>query len=820
VPPHKPTPSFSVKPNTINPPKNKSGSSKIHTPQQAKFGSQKNITKNTVNFCVEEIDNFVQKMNDTGNKAYMRGVEIISNIVKDSDPKMTGLNGFLKEYTKNTEMMPLETRKAYSMNKYNKLLWSAKQAKMARYDIANAMKIPFNGVNKIISTLEKWNSPQGFNNVHRNADLANQPSITSSSTKPSKFNNKTTVSKTALSKLQPTINPIKSQVPPVSVDICNAMINGKKMQVSPEKTIPLTSDHKKQIILAMLKEGKIPRDIVKEHEDHISYKNEEERIEKLTQEILDTYEVIVQEADIRPGTSGTRRHYATKNKKADKSEISDKKPPISGQKLSPAKTQIPTKTPVTMNPTPPIMQKEERKTLGSSISSKKPLKSNTMIRQIKMRDENTISKNSLIKACPINDLIQLINKYTALTIRNKEHKYDLKLINTLHKRLGLGKILQSEEDIKNRERMCQIKENLLRQLWVTINKENSFNYEENQGNQPKFIIGGGNNSPLVKLIMRERWWWTQGDETMKANLLWTQWRNTDFIGSLSTFEKYNNEKEKSDKNIRLCNHLEGNYYLGYKKTMYKCLLLYYSILGKDISEIVPLTFHIKNGKSDTDYHNFKTIFEQYQAELKAAESKLDEELSENESSDELPEKAQLRKCCKNVWILKPGENTNRGNGIMVSKELCEIEHYISDPTHTYIIQKYIERPLLFEKRKFDIRCYALFTSVNGFIKAYYYQEGYLRTASKEYSVNNLSKSVHLTNEAIQIKFDGFGKHEAGNKISYNEFQHYLEEISKKKYNKTIDFNKDILTKIKVFFKFNKTKIEYNNGKRKSSIFVY
>jgi hypothetical protein len=48
---------------------------------------------------------------------------------------------------------------------------------------------------------------------------------------------------------------------------------------------------------------------------------------------------------------------------------------------------------------------------------------------------------------------------------------------------------------------------------------------------------------------------------------------------------------------------------------------------------------------------------------------------------------------------------------------------------TFIIQQYIERPLLYWRRKFDLRHYMLLTCVNGCIKAYWYEEGYIRTSS-------------------------------------------------------------------------------------------
>jgi hypothetical protein len=42
------------------------------------------------------------------------------------------------------------------------------------------------------------------------------------------------------------------------------------------------------------------------------------------------------------------------------------------------------------------------------------------------------------------------------------------------------------------------------------------------------------------------------------------------------------------------------------------------------------------------------------------------------------------------------------------------------------------------KRKFDIRTYAMMSSINGNLKGYNYEEGYLRTTSVAYSLKNLS----------------------------------------------------------------------------------
>ena len=69
-----------------------------------------------------------------------------------------------------------------------------------------------------------------------------------------------------------------------------------------------------------------------------------------------------------------------------------------------------------------------------------------------------------------------------------------------------------------------------------------------------------------------------------------------------------------------------------------------------------------------------------------------------------------------------------------------------------MIQKLIERPMLYLKRKFDIRCWVLLNSSDG--RVYVYSEQYVRTSSKEYSSidpdnpNDDHIFMQLTNNAI------------------------------------------------------------------------
>jgi tubulin--tyrosine ligase len=99
---------------------------------------------------------------------------------------------------------------------------------------------------------------------------------------------------------------------------------------------------------------------------------------------------------------------------------------------------------------------------------------------------------------------------------------------------------------------------------------------------------------------------------------------------------------------------------------------------------------------------------------------------------------------------------------------------------------------LIEKRKFDMRVFGVAHILNGpnntrEFRGYFFREGYLRTSSREYNINDLeNRYIHLTNDAIQKKSADYGKFESGNKISYDDFADLLKTL------KNVEFYKEIL----------------------------
>lgn len=60
----------------------------------------------------------------------------------------------------------------------------------------------------------------------------------------------------------------------------------------------------------------------------------------------------------------------------------------------------------------------------------------------------------------------------------------------------------------------------------------------------------------------------------------------------------------------------------------------------------------------------------------------------------------------------------------------------------------------------------MLSSTEGILRGYFYQEGYVRTTSYKYKLDDNSSCIHLTNDAVQKYCKEYGKYEKGNKLSY------------------------------------------------------
>lgn len=96
------------------------------------------------------------------------------------------------------------------------------------------------------------------------------------------------------------------------------------------------------------------------------------------------------------------------------------------------------------------------------------------------------------------------------------------------------------------------------------------------------------------------------------------------------------------------NHLPFNGLLGNKKAMFYSLREYYRLTKRDIFTVVPLTFHIQNGTRDEEFKRFQNHYNE-----------------------------RKRNRRPNIWIIKPGEFTNRGNGISCSSRIEQIKRIVS-----------------------------------------------------------------------------------------------------------------------------------------------
>jgi len=136
---------------------------------------------------------------------------------------------------------------------------------------------------------------------------------------------------------------------------------------------------------------------------------------------------------------------------------------------------------------------------------------------------------------------------------------------------------------------------------------------------------------------------------------------------------------------------------------------------------------------------------------------------------------------KSIWIMKP-ICKSQGKGIFLFRDLKEISDWKKggkekknpEEVEVYIVQRYIERPLLVGGKKFDMRIYVLVTSYVP-LRAYVYREGFVRFSNTRFTTERIEDSyVHLTNVAIQKKAPDYNP-DRGAKWPLTSLRRYLNQ---------------------------------------------
>lgn len=169
-------------------------------------------------------------------------------------------------------------------------------------------------------------------------------------------------------------------------------------------------------------------------------------------------------------------------------------------------------------------------------------------------------------------------------------------------------------------------------------------------------------------------------------------------------------------------------------------------MQKNVFEYLPLTFVIDNTERmqfQTQFDKFKLFFNEIERHKDKTVAEINQALQANpnlSSKAKSYQKYQLKETMfngQNLWVFKPND-CNRGKGVTLFRSLEDLKRLLVDYTQgvevkplnqpkpaedgeeaqpkpsgfiiksdVFVIQKYIERPLLILNRKFDIRMWAL-----------------------------------------------------------------------------------------------------------------
>lgn len=118
-----------------------------------------------------------------------------------------------------------------------------------------------------------------------------------------------------------------------------------------------------------------------------------------------------------------------------------------------------------------------------------------------------------------------------------------------------------------------------------------------------------------------------------------------------------------------------------------------------------------------------------------------------------------------IMLAKPSKGKG-GEGIFFVKNCKEIKKEAMR-TYEYVIQEYVERPLLIEDKKFDFRMYLLVTGVDT-MTAYLAFEGMVRLCTEEYTPPYSGKHPNNEREDPMAHLTNYSLNKQNHKYKINE----------------------------------------------------
>ena len=455
-------------------------------------------------------------------------------------------------------------------------------------------------------------------------------------------------------------------------------------------------------------------------------------------------------------------------------------------------------------------------------------KENTEIKENKENQKNKENNYNTItnKENIINNSIkeELSNKDKLNEIEKKENEkiLGIGLLKCSSKPNGLSLSLKSisnkkiiEEESK-KEEAKKIKE-IINMQKITSNSASPVNRHSssnNDNNKPKFkkkekkeyklqyCVYPGNNTPLIDAVMEHRKQdWEKVPLTYSGfcDLTWSP---------LSCSINF----QECEKKHQYANHIEFNNEISNKMRLYANLLRHCENKKIDIFEIFPftITLQISHRSFNEQLKSFEKLYKNINNYTPKGNKKFSEMfnviLSKKIGSIQTINIPETFNDGKNLWIIKP-VNLNRGRFISVEKNLKDIIKKAEEIQNKkkinvddkkkgndikceyLILQKYLEKPLLYQGRKFDIRIWVLFISCQE-EDVYIFKQGHLKATCTQYDPDSNDLYVHLTNYSVQKYNENFSKIEIGNEIPFSSFQNELDKNNTGK-----NFYKDIYPKI-------------------------